>query len=183
MRNASNFAGFLAAAILIAPAAQAQAPEPPAPIVREAMAKLAWLEGDWTGEAWYNSPGGRTTHQVSERAHFHLDGLVLVVHGRGWSVAEDGTETTVHKAFGVLSYDSFRKTYQFDAFVKDGYQSRSNPEVGDHSYRWSYAAGPGTEMRYHARLEGDVWVESGERCVEDKCTPMMEMRLTKKPAE
>lgn len=170
--------GVFAAAV--SSSAVAQPPAPPAPEVRAAMQKLAWLEGEWRGAGWYNTPGGKETYEVSEKAHFHLDGLILVVHGRGWSVAEDGTEIEGHKAFGVLSYDAYAKTYRFDAFVKEGYQSRSEPQVGENEYRWSHPAGPNAEMRYHARLSDDgEWIESGERCVAENCTPVMEMRLSR----
>ncbi len=156
----------------------AQPPAPPAPEVRAAMEKLAWLEGEWRGEGWRATSAGKETFQVSERTHFHLDGLVLVVHGRGWSADDEGNEIEGHKAFGVMSYDAFAKTYRFDAFVKDGYQSRSEPQVGENEYRWSHPAGPDAEMRYHAWLSEDgEWIESGERCIADTCTPVMEMRL------
>lgn len=160
--------------------AAAQAPQPPAPIVREAMTKFAWLEGEWRGEGWRSGPSGRETFQVAEKAHFHLDDLILIVEGRGWSVGENGGEVEGHKAFGVLSYDAYAQTYRFDAFVREGYQSRTEPEVGENEYRWSHPAGPGAEMRYHARLTDDgQWLETGERCANDNCTQIFEMRLSK----
>lgn len=183
MKKSHKIIGLTSCVVVAAVAANdamAQAPAPPAPEVREAMQKLAWLEGEWRGAGWYNTPAGRETYEVSEKAHFHLDGLILVVQGRGWSVDEDGAEIEGHKAFGVLSYDAYAKTYRFDAFVKEGYQSRSAPQVGENEFRWSHPAGPNAEMRYHARLSPDgEWIESGERCVAEKCTPVMEMRLSR----
>ncbi|GJL95061.1 MAG: hypothetical protein DHS20C05_14660 [Hyphococcus sp.] len=183
MKNIRIFSGLLigavsSVALLSGPAA---AQNPPTEIVKQAMEKFAWLEGEWRGEGWsYNREGGRDTFQVHEIATYQLDGVVLTFHGRGWSVDEDGAEVEGHKAFGVVSYDAYAQTYRFDAFVKEGYQSRSTPEVGENEYRWAVSAGPDAEMRYHARLEDDgAWVETGERCVEDKCTPMMQMRLEK----
>ena len=51
------FAGGLSAA--------AQPPQPPAPQVKAAMAKLAWLEGDWEGTGWRDGPAGRETWKPS----------------------------------------------------------------------------------------------------------------------
>lgn len=176
----SPFAGGLPAA--------AQPPgqqhQPPAPQVKAAMAKLAWLEGAWEGTGWRDGPHGRETFNASEKAHWELDGLVLVFHGRGWDEKDTGETVEGHKAFGVLSFEPFSQTYHFDAFVKEGYQTRSNAEVGDNQYRWSYPAGPEMEMRFRARLTGDgEWLETGERCAGEACTKFFEMRLKKTGAE
>lgn len=170
---------FMVLAGLVGPAA-GQSQSDPAPMVRDAMEKLAWLEGDWRGEGWRATPAGKEAFQAAEKAHFHLDGLILIVEGRGWTVGDDGQEIEGHRAFGVLSYDPFAKTYRFDAFVKQGYQSHSQPQVGENEYRWSHPAGPGAEMRYRARLsEAGEWIESGARCGGDDCVQTMEMRLSK----
>lgn len=176
-KKISPLTGTLAALAAFATQASAQTP---APQVRHAMAKLAWLEGEWLGQGWRAAETGRETFQVSEKAEFHLDGIVLMLHGRGWSVDENGNEIESHKALGVLSFDPFAQAYRFSAYVKEGYQSHSTPEIGENEYRWSHPAGPGAEMRYHARLSEDgEWVETGERCAENVCTQIMEMRLTR----
>lgn len=172
-----------ASAALLTPAL-AQPPQPPAAQVRDAMAKLAWLEGDWHGAGWRATRDGKETFYVDERVRFHLDGIVLVVEGRGWSVDETGAEIEGHKALGVFSYDAFARSYRFDAFVKEGYQSRTTPEIGENEFRWSVPAGPSAEMRYHARLtDKGEWVETGMRCAGDACAPALEMRLEKKQAD
>ena len=183
MKNFRNLRGLVAGtatgfALLSSPAT---AQTPPTEAVKLAMEKLSWIEGEWRGEGWrYNRNGGRDEFQVHEQLTYKLDGILLVAEGRGWSLDENGVETEGHKAFGVLSYDVFNQNYRFDAFVKEGYQSRSIPEVGENEYRWVVPAGPSVELRYHARLDGDgAWLETGERCVEDKCSPMMSMRLKK----
>ncbi len=158
--------------------ALAQPHQPPAPVVKEAMAKLNWIVGEWRGEGWRTGPEGRETFQVAEQVDSELEGMLIVFHGRGWSIGADGEEIPGHKAFGVLSYDAYGKTYRFDAFVKEGYQSRTEPEVGENEYRWSHPAGPGARMRYHARLtDAGEWLETGERCVEETCTQFLEMTL------
>ena len=164
---------------------QQPAPKTRAAAVKDALQKLAWLEGDWTGEGWAMTRSGtKETFNVTEKVVTKLGGLIIVAEGRGWSYDDAGNEVEGHRAFGVLSYEPFSKEYRFNAFVRDGYQTTATPDVATNSYRWAVPAGPGAEMRYHARLEDDgVWVESGERCAEEKCTPSMEMRLTKTPPE
>ena len=173
-------AAGLGLTILAASTAAAQPPAPPAPQVKAAMEKLSWLVGEWEGTGWRDGPAGRETFNAAEKVHWELDGLVLVLHGRGWDVKDSGETVEGHKAFGVLSFDPFAQSYRFDAFVKQGYQTRSDPTVGDKEYRWSHPAGPGAEMRYHARLtdNGD-WLETGEHCIEETCSPFLEMRLSK----
>lgn len=174
---------FIGLAASSGPAAS-QPPAGPAPEVRTAMAKFAWLEGDWRGEGWRAGPAGKETFEVAETARFRLGGVILTVEGRGWTVGEDGQEVEGHNAFGVLSYDAYQDVYRFDAFVKEGYQSRTEPDVGENEYRWSHPAGPGAEMRYHARLtEDDDWLETGERCVEGECAQIFEMRLSRVEAD
>ncbi len=168
---------------LAAPAAAQPYPDP-APQVLAAMEKLAWLKGEWEGEGWRATQSGRENFSVRESVSEELGGLVILARGRGWSVGEDGKEIESHKAFGVLSYDAFAQTYRFDAFVKQGYQTRTQPQVEENGYRWSHPAGPDTQMRYYARLtDTGEWLESGERCVKDACAPFMEMRLKRMGAE
>lgn len=156
----------------------AQAPQPPAPVVKEAMKKLGWMVGDWRGEGWRLEAAGRETFDVEETIYEELDGLLIIVKGRGWSEGPDGELIEGHKAFGVFSYDAFARTYHFDAFVKEGYQTRNRPEVSENGFVWSHPAGPGAEMRYRARLtEAGEWLETGERCQEETCVQTFEMRL------
>ena len=172
-------AAFFGAASAQSPAAEWS---PPAPQVRAAMAKLEWLKGEWRGEGWRIMPEGREEFASHERVEPQVAGLVLLLHGRGWTKLEDGSldEEAGHVALGVLSYDAYRRTYVFDSYVQEGYQTRGTPEVGDREFRWSHPAGPGVEMRYHARLTDDGhWFETGERCIENNCTPFFEMKLEK----
>ncbi|WP_425410261.1 hypothetical protein [Hyphococcus sp.] len=184
MKNSANIkilARFIAVSGALAPLQlQAQPPTPPAPKVLAAMEKLSWLEGEWRGDGWRMGPDGKETFSVTETAEYVLDGMVLTLHGRGWSEDEDGNEVEGHKAFGVMSYDAYAQRYHFDAFVKEGYQSRSTPQIGENDYRWSHTGGPGVEMRYYARLNDEgQWIETGERCEGDNCTQVFEMRLSK----
>ncbi|WP_428406993.1 hypothetical protein [Hyphococcus sp.] len=177
---------FPALAALTASPSLAQEGALPAPQVREAMAKLGWMKGEWDGTGWRVTPQGREDFAAHELVEPQVEGLVLLLHGRGWALHEDGSigEEAGHLALGVLSYDAFRRTYVFDSYVKEGYQVRGNPAVGDNEFRWSHPAGPGVEMKYHARLTDDgEWLETGERCEAEACSLFLEMRLKKIGAE
>ncbi len=165
-----------AAAALSAAAAQ---PPVPAPAVQEAMTKVAWMIGEWEGEGWRTRPDGEIERfKVLERIEPKLDGLILLIEGRGWSEPADGVRIEGHHAIGVFSYDAYARRYHFDAFVKEGYQTRSTPEIGNNTYAWSHPAGPGAEMRYTVQLTEDgAWLETGDFCREEECRQTFEMRL------
>ncbi len=174
--------GFMALGASMATAgAAAQAPAAPAPAVRAAMEKVAWLVGEWEGEGWRAGPDGVVeTFKVRERVEPKLGGLILLIEGRGWSDGADGAAIEGHHAIGVFSYDAYAQQYHFDAFVKEGYQTRATPEISEHYYAWSHPAGPSAEMRYAAELSEDgAWRETGSYCRGDDCRQTFEMRLTR----
>ncbi len=168
---------------------QSQPPQPPtptpAPTVKAAMAKLQWLVGEWEGEGWRAGSDGETeTFTVRETIEPKLGGLILLIEGRGWSEGDDGARIDAHHAIGVFSYDAYGRRYHFDAFVKEGRQTRTTPAVAENSFTWSHPAGPGAEMRYVAQLTDDgawdgAWLETGSYCRDDDCRQTMEMRLTR----
>lgn len=162
--------------------AAAQAPQqPPAPAVKAAMEDLGWLAGEWEGEGWRAGPDGIVeTFTVRESVVPQLGGLVLIVEGRGFQETENGVRIDGHHAFGVFSYDAFTRRYHFDAFVKEGYQTRAMPIVGENEFSWSHPAGPQADMRFTARLTDDGdWLETGSYCEGETCRQTFEMRLTR----
>ncbi len=161
--------------------AAAQAPAPPAPAVKAAMEKVSWLVGEWEGEGWRAGPDGAVKpFKVRETVTPKLGGLILLIEGRGSSEGEDGATIEGHHAVGVFSYDAYARQYHFDAFVKEGYQTRATPEIGENAFTWNHPAGPGVEMRYTAQLtENGAWLETGAYCRGDDCRQTLEMRLTR----
>ena len=161
-------------------AASAQS-EPPAQAVKEAMAKVEWMVGEWEGEGWRADPQG-DVHQfnVREVVEPKLGGLILVIEGRGWREGEGGERIENHHAVGIFSFDAYSRQYHFDAFVREGYQSRSTPEISEGKYTWSHPAGPNAKMQYTAQLTDDgAWLETGAYCRGDDCQQTFEMRLTR----
>lgn len=167
----------------IAGSAAAMAQQPPAAGVQAAMAKVEWIAGEWEGEGWRTGPQGAVdTFNVRESVEAKLGGLLYVVEGRGWREDEDGIRHEGHHAFGVFSYDAHARRYHFDAFVKEGYQTRTTPTITDNEYSWSHPAGPEAEMRYTARLtDAGEWLETGFYCRGNDCRQTFEMRLSRIP--
>ena len=168
--------------VIVASGAPAQAQPPsPAPAVKAAMQKVAWLIGEWEGDGWRVTQSGAVeTFTVSEVVEAKLDGQVLVIEGRGWSHTQDGVRVDGHHAIGVFSYSAHEERYHFDAFVSEGYQTRATPEIGENTYSWSHSVGPNAEMQYTAQLTSDgAWFEIGSYCRADDCQKTFEMRLTR----
>ncbi len=98
--------------------ASAQSQQDPAVLIaaqREALGKLAFMDGVWRGSAWTVLPSGQK-HNITqtERIGPFLDGSIKVIEGRGYN--EDGT--VGFNAFAAISYDPAAKTYT--AFLRHG---------------------------------------------------------------
>src|SRR5258708_37861222 len=70
---------------------------------REAMLRLAFMDGVWRGPAWSILPSGEK-HNITqtERIGPMLDGSVKVIEGKGYDLV-DGKAT--FNAFATISYD------------------------------------------------------------------------------
>lgn len=166
---------FVALLILATPL-QAQPGRPdPAKLLaaqREAMAKLAFMDGNWRGAAKIINPGG--THEMvqTERVGTLLDGAVRLIEGRGYEA--DGTLS--FNAFAVVSWDVARSAYSM--------RSHAQGNAGDFTlnltadgFTWEIPAGP-MVIRYQAVIKDGVWTETGDRVMPGKePVRFVEMRL------
>ncbi|MBW8783896.1 MAG: DUF1579 domain-containing protein [Novosphingobium sp.] len=126
---------------------------------RGAIAKLAWMNGRWRGEAITQTPTGDHRVTQTERIGDLLGGTIKLVEGRGFQA--DGT--IGFNAFGVVSFDPSTGKYAFHTYA----QGRAGDFAftpTDDGYVWEIPAGPMT-IRYTARLAGGLWTETGERIV------------------
>jgi len=130
---------------------------------REAMEKLAFMNGVWRGPAWTILPNG-DKHSVTqtERIGPFLDGSVKVIEGRGY----DKDDKVTFNAFGTISYDTRTKDYTLHSYAQGN--------VGDFVMKltpdgdvWEIPAGPMT-IRYSAVVKDGVWKEVGDRIVQGK---------------
>ena len=130
----------LGAALLIpfGPALAAQ--EPPvssADVQREAMRKLAFLAGHWSGPVTIVR-GPEPLHLTqSEDVQYKLDGLVLLIEGKSTSV--EGK--VLFSALATISFDDTSHTYRFRAY-NDGHYLDTELSVPVNGFLWSFTAGP-----------------------------------------
>jgi hypothetical protein len=162
--------------LMVALASSAQErPDPEALMAaqREAMAKLAFMDGVWRGPAWTILPSGRK-HDITqtERIGPLLGGTVKVIEGRGYEA--DGK--TTFNALGIVSYDAARRAYSMRSYAM-GYAGDFPVTLTPEGFSWTIPAGPVT-IRYNAVVKDGTWTEVGDR-VEPGKDPVrfFEMRL------
>jgi len=179
---------FALALLTVASAAAAQPPhdDPQALMAsqKDAMAKLAFMDGVWRGPAWTILPDGRKSNVMqTERIGPFLGGGVKVIEGRGYR--DDGT--VGFNALGIVSYDPAKQAYTLRSYAQ-GRAGDFALTAKEHGYLWEIPAGRMT-MRYTATIGDSTWREIGERIVEGRePSQFFEMNLrrvgeTKWPAE
>lgn len=160
-------AAFLTA-LLLGSAAVAQGPGRPdpaklLPAQREALAKLAFMDGTWRGSAWTLLPSGeKHTLVQTERVGPFLDGTVKVVEGRGYEA--DGR--LAFNAFGTISFNPATQAYSMRSHAMGNAGDFKLTPTAD-GFTWEIPAGPMT-IRYTATLKDGTWVEVGDRIVPGK---------------
>jgi hypothetical protein len=128
---------------------------------REAMKKVSFLVGKWSGESRVlRGPGEWAELLQTEEAQYKLDGLVLVIEGVGRTKSDD---QPVLQAFGIISYDDECGTYHLRAF-NDGRFIETTMKLLEqgNGMSWGFALGEirtNTVLRINERSE---WTEAGE---------------------
>lgn len=132
-------------------------------------AVLAWMPGEWRGEAWRSADGVRQALIQTERVT--RDGAALVFEGHAFE--RDGRPTALN-ATGRLTYDPARQGYVFETTAIPG---RHPATVTANGWSWSMPAGAGS-LRFTSTYAGGVWREVGETLAADgAATPIFEMKL------
>ena len=153
-------------AISIAEPALAQSPPDPAARIssqKEAMTRLAFMDGTWRGSAWMILPTGtKTTFTQTERIGSFLDGSVRVIEGRAYE--EDGTVR--FNALGIVSYDPDTKAYSMRSYAM-GHAGDFVLTPSPDGFSWEIPAGPAT-IRYTAVIKDGKWNEVGDRIIPGK---------------
>jgi hypothetical protein len=154
------------ALLAAATAAAAQTHDDPQALMtaqKDALAKLAFMDGVWRGPAWTILPDGRKSDVTqTERIGPFLGGCVKVIEGRGYRA--DGT--VGFNAMGIVSFDPAKQAYTMRSYAQG--------RAGDfaftptaHGYVWEIPAGKMT-MRYTATIGDSTWREIGERILEGR---------------
>jgi hypothetical protein len=130
---------------------------------REAMARLAFMDGVWRGPAWTILPSGEK-HAITqtERIGPFLDGSVKVIEGRGYD--PDGKVT--FNAFGTVSYSPATRSYTLHSHAQGNVGDFVFTPTAD-GYSWDIPAGSMT-IRYTATIKDGVWKEVGDRITPGK---------------
>ena len=125
---------------------------------RDAMKKLEFLVGRWSGEGIVvRGPGDPMRLRQTEDVQWKLDGLVMVVEGTG----RNAEGQVVFRAFATIAYDDTTSTYRFRAY-NDGHYLDTELKVTPGGFAWGYTAGQlkvSNTMRLNEKGE---WAEATE---------------------
>ena len=152
---------FLAAAFLSVSSSLLTAQQPPvnsADVQREAMRKLTYLNGRWSGPITVTrGPGEPIRLTQSENIEYKLGGLVMLVEGK--SVAADGKPQ--FQALATISFDDASHTYRFRAY-NDGHYVDTDLNVLADGFSWGFTSGPAHVVNtMHLTAKGQ-WHETTE---------------------
>lgn len=139
---------------------------------KEAMGKLAFIEGEWKGEGWMmGQDGQKNPFSQTEDISFKLDGTALLIEGKG----TDG-DRTIHDALAIVTYNKKDKNYSFQSYLANGMAGKFKAELIDDKFYW-YPMG---NMRYIIFLnEEGQWKEIGEMKQGENWFQFFEMTLDK----
>jgi hypothetical protein len=132
---------LLAAAFMISFSLPRAAQQPVSSSVdaqREAMGKLSFLAGHWSGSVTIVRGPGEALHLTqTEDVEYKLDGLVLLIEGK--STSADGK--VLFSALATIAYDNATHAYRFRAY-HDGHYLDTELSVPANGFSWSFTAGP-----------------------------------------
>jgi hypothetical protein len=105
---------------------------------RDAMHKLAFLAGHWSGPVTITRGPGEPLHLTqTENVEYKLDGLVLLIEGK--STGEDGKAQ--FEALATIAFDDATQTYRFRAYNEGHYVDTEVKALAD-GFSWGFEAGP-----------------------------------------
>ena len=132
---------LLAAVLMISFNLSLPAQQPPSNSVdvqREAMHKLSFLAGHWSGPVTIVRGPGEPLHLAqTEDVEYKLDGLVLLIQGK--STSADGQ--VPFSALATVAYDDASHTYHFRAY-NAGHYLDTELSVPTNGFSWSFTSGP-----------------------------------------
>jgi hypothetical protein len=144
--------------LFFASAANVRAQQPNVAAQREAMKKLGFLVGQWSGPASIvRGPGEPLKLTQSEDIRMKLDGLVLLVEGTG----RDTEGKIAFRALATISYDDASSSYRFRAF-NDGRFLDTELKASANGFEWGYTAGPLRVSNVMRLTEKGEWFEITE---------------------
>lgn len=160
----------------LVPLASAQSRANPA-AQRDAMRKLSFMVGTWSGEASITLPSGQSKRlRQVEDVSYRLDGLVLVVEGTGRNEQSGAVE---FNAFATIAHDERTGTYRIRAYNEGNYLD-TELVVRDRGFEWGFTSGPAAVRNVMALDETGRWIETTEVAINGgPARRTMEMRVQK----
>ncbi len=123
---------------------------------REAMRKLDFLIGQWSGPATISESADPALQLTqTENVQSKLDGLLLLVEG----VSRDASGNARFQALATISYDETSATYRFRAY-NDGNYVDAELTVLDKGFSWGFSAGPATITNTMHVTDTGQWSET-----------------------
>ncbi len=105
---------------------------------REAMRKLSFLAGRWSGPVTIVRGPGEALHLTqTEDVQYKLDGLVLLIEGK--SAGAGGK--VLFSALATIAYDDTTRGYRFRAYNNGRYLDTELSVLPD-GFSWGFTAGP-----------------------------------------
>jgi hypothetical protein len=137
-----TFLGWaLGVAVLVATScgvAAQQSASDGAQVQREAMRKLSFLAGRWSGPVTVTRGPGEPLHLTqTEKVEYKLDGLILLVEGK--STGTDGKAQ--FQALATIAFDNASHAYRIRAYHDGNYVDTELTVLTD-GFSWGFTAGP-----------------------------------------
>jgi hypothetical protein len=124
-------------------------------VQREAMRKLSFLAGYWSGPITViRGPGEPLRLTQTEAVEYKLDGLVVQIEGKG----TDADGKVAFNALATIAYDDASHTYHFRAY-NDGHYVDTELSVPANGFSWSYTAGPAQIVNTMHLTDKGEWSE------------------------
>ncbi len=135
-----------------------QRPSNSVDVQREAMQKLAFLTGRWSGSVnIVGGPGAPLHLTQSEDVQYKLSGLVLLIEGK----STDADGKAQFQALATIAFDDASHTYRFRAYNGGHYVDTELTVLAD-GFSWEMTAGPARIINtMHLTSKGD-WQEATE---------------------
>jgi len=135
----------------------AQQPSPnTVDVQKEAMHKLSFLAGRWSGPITVVRGPGEPLHLTqTENVQFKLDGLVLLIEGK----ATDAQGNTPFSALATVSWDDASHTYRFRAYNDGRYIDTELSVVAD-GFSWGFTSGPAHVVNTMHLSDKGAWDET-----------------------
>ncbi len=145
------------------------------------MQKLAYMAGQWKGEANIRQQNGSLLKvNQEEDIRFKLDGTILLIEGTGRNPLDN---KITFNALAIVSYNPHTKEYKLKSHVMDGNQTEAYFKVlEENHFEWGFETPTKAKIRYDIVLDPNqkTWVEKGEYSPDgNQWFPFIDMLLKK----